>query len=261
MSYECQDSCYTEIQKLSSRGGANNLILLSIAMPSGAYYEYMIFEKGKINQKGETDWIFYGSIRSGAQQYDAPEYRIIRNGDKVWFVLNELWGRGSDYVLYGERWYELRKGVKEVLSYPEHGHLARPDLEFTRDFKLVSSNGVTMPSEQEIQVKLLITYKMGSNHTRELFTKAQHVAYSWDSQAGKYVFNKAKSGVSDEELEDIYMPDGLPLEEILQYNFPEFKAIASESDRKEKEWLTKLMGEIEDSPEKQELQTMLKQHK
>ncbi len=261
ISYVCKDSCFTEIERIGSGGETNNLVLLGIGMPWAAYYEYLIFEKRKTNQGGKASWIFWGSIQSVAQQYAAPEYRTIRNGDKAWFVLNELWGRGSDYVLYGERWYELKKGMKEVLSYPEHGHLARFDLELGRDFKLNSSHSATMPSEQEVRIDFLIMYKMGSNHSRKLFTKKQGITYNWNPQASEFEFNKAKSDISEDELKAIYLPEGLPLEEILQYNFSEFKAIVLEGDKREKEWLTKLMEAIEDSLEKSELQIMLKQHK
>jgi hypothetical protein len=114
--YNINCRCKTEIIKIDMPGNSNPYVILRICYAGETDCGYFLFKK-------ESDWNYLGLAESVLNQYKPPQHKIVKSGNTLWLVIRELWGRGTGFLQYGERWYALNDtGVKEVLSYPVSGH-------------------------------------------------------------------------------------------------------------------------------------------
>jgi hypothetical protein len=112
---DCPGICKAETIEIVSEGN-EGYVLLRIGYWGETHRGFLLFKK-------ENGWKYLGLAESVAMRYGPSQYKIVKNGDAQWLVIKELWGTGTGFLQYGERWYGLGdRGVKEVLSYPVSGH-------------------------------------------------------------------------------------------------------------------------------------------
>jgi hypothetical protein len=263
MAYQCSEGCHPEIQRIPAGKGKAKLFLLKVGIEFGDYYEFFFFEKKRTRSNQQAEWKFWGSVDSSGQRYGPPRYRFIVNHDQPYFVLNELWGRGSDFALWGERWYELQDGTpNQIIAYPERGSLGRPDfdqpgLSLLRKFKAASVSVNPFQKNESAEIEYKVSYKIGESYKQRLLTKRQTARYVWNRRKREFILDEARSGLSEREMEEIYNAEGLDPEAVLQYNLRELQAVALRGGSGKKEWLRQFLENVADSSEKSLLQKAL----
>src|SRR6266571_5642807 len=114
--YDCPGNCQAEIINGPVNDSDSSYVILRVCYAGGADCWYLAFRK-------EQQWRYVGITESLNNQYESPQHRLEESQSKKWLVIKELWSRGTGFLQYGERWYELSDaGVREVLSYPVSGH-------------------------------------------------------------------------------------------------------------------------------------------
>jgi hypothetical protein len=253
MSYRCKGDCEAETFDVDMGAGKERAVALRISYKDGQDHQYLFFKRAK-SDSGDETWQFIGNIPA----HGPPEYRIERGDDRTWFLMKELRGRQS----YAEVWYEINgKGVREVLSYPIQGqslfcrnNLARTyaTLLFRHDFE----NGIyTVP------IQFILTYHItdcGKKEGARLFAKGQKAYFVWDEGKQRFVLDKTRSEVTEEELGGVYSNERLSGEKLIEHNFAELLKIAKTGDAEQKRWLRTFLNEVKDGPQKLALQQAFK---
>lgn len=250
MAYKCKGDCEAEIFDVD----VGKTVALRISYKSGASHQYLFFKRAKPDSTDEG-WQFIGNFPA----HGPPEYRIERGDNRTWFLIKEPQGREA----YNEAWYEIReKDVIKVLSYPIQGqntycqnNLSRTyaTLLFRHDFE----NGIyTVP------VQFIVTYNIADCNKKDgarLFAKGQKAYYVWDENKQRFILDKSRSDVTDEELSSVYNNERLNSEKLIEYNFAELSKIAKSGDPEQKRWLRDFLKSVKDSPQKITLQQALQQ--
>ncbi len=152
--------------------------------------------------------------------------------------------------------------MREVLSYPIQGqslfcqnNLMRTyaTLLFRHDFE----NGIyTVP------IQFILTYHITDCNKKEgttLFAKGQKAYYIWDDNKQRFILDKSRSEVTEEELSSVYNNERLSGEKLIEHNFAELSKIAKLGDPEQKRWLRVFLNSLKDSPQKLALQQALKE--
>jgi hypothetical protein len=249
MNYRCKDDCEAETFDVEASGEKEKTVALRISYKDGISHQYLFFKKAQSNSTDEA-WQFIGNLPA----HGPPEYRIERGDNKTWFLIKELRRRAS----YDEVWYEIKeKEVREVLSYPIQGqdtscqnNLSRTytTLLFRNDF----DNGIyTVP------IQFIVTFDITDCNKKDggrLFAKGQKAYYVWDENKQRFILDKSRSDVTEEELSGLYR---LNNEKLIEYNFAELSKIAKSGNPEQKRWLRDFLKSVRDSPQKINLQQAL----
>jgi hypothetical protein len=250
MSYRCKGDCEAETFDIDP----GRTVALRISYKDGNSHQYLFFKRTKSDSTDEA-WQFIGNI----PVHGPPEYRIEKGDDRTWFLMKELRGR----EVYAEVWYEIKeKEVREVLSYPIQGqsvfcqnNLMRTygTLLFRHDFE----NGIyTVP------IQFILTYHITDCNKKEgarLFAKGQKAYYVWDDGRQRFILDKSRSEVTEEELVSVYNNERLSGEKLIENNFAELSKIAKTGDPEQKRWLRIFLNSLKDSPQKLALQQAFKE--
>ncbi|HKS41332.1 MAG TPA: hypothetical protein VJX74_12035 [Blastocatellia bacterium] len=250
MSYRCKGDCEAETFDIDP----GKTVALRISYKDGNSHQYLFFKRTKSDSTDET-WQFIGNIPA----HGPPEYRIEKGDDRTWFLMKELRGREA----YAEVWYEIKeKEVREVLSYPIQGQSVFCQNNLTRTygtllFRHDFENGIyTVP------IQFILTYHITDCNKKEgarLFAKGQKAYFVWDDGKQRFILDKSRSEVTEEELGSVYNNERLSGEKLIEHNFAELSKIAKFGDSEQKRWLRIFLNSLKDSPQKLALQQALKE--
>jgi hypothetical protein len=174
-------------------------VVLKISFAAFLYdCRYLVFKRVESGAAEEL-WRFQGYFDSSPDQhYEPTEQRVETGTGRTWFVVKELWGRGSGVILYGERWYELSdKPPREVLSYPEGGYCVLLAGSIGREFSSVV-NHRAIDGIYRIGVVFGVSYSIYGDHP--LFSRRQRAYYVWNDDQGTFLLDEARSEVSAKEI-------------------------------------------------------------
>lgn len=249
MSYRCKGDC--EAETFDVDGG--RIVALRISYKDGKAHEYLFFKKAEADSTGEA-WQFIGSINA----HGPPEYRIERGDDRTWFLIKELRGR----EVYSEAWYEIKETeVREVLSYPIQGRSVFCENNLTRTYATLLFRHDFENGIYTVPVQFVITYDITDCSKTEgarLFAKGQKAYYVWDDRTQRFILDKSRSEVTEQELSSAYNGERLIGEKLIEYNFAELSRIAKSGDPEQKRWLRNFLTAVKDGPQKLALRQALK---
>jgi hypothetical protein len=264
MTYRCDGNCDAETFDIDTKDNERGkVVALKISLGSGGFYQYLIFRMVQTDSAKE-EWRFIGNINSSDQQYGPPAHRIESADDRSWFVIRELWGRGSGAVGYGDVWYEIRQGeVKQVLSYPVEGHDTPCQKHLGRTFKSILLRYGQENGAYTVPVQFLVSYDISgcsrADESRPLFTRSQKAYYVWNVEKDKFALDKSRSDITEGEINTVFQVEGLTYKKFVEYNFNELLEITKRGDAEQKDWLRTVLTNLPDGKHKAELQMMLQQ--
>ncbi len=195
--YDCPGNCNAEIIDVSVSNGKSDYVILRVCYRGEADCRYLAFKK-------EREWKYVGIAESSNNQYQPPQHRIVKYESERWLVIRELWGRGTGFLQYGERWCELSDdGPREVLSYLVSGHSAQGDPE---DYEFKSE--VSTLNEQPI-FAIDIHYSVlsdGSDASEIRWLKSHKfdLLFEWNVIEKRFVLNESKSKLPKSENDPIF---------------------------------------------------------
>ncbi len=236
-------------------------VALKISFEASYYYRYLIFRK-KDSDRNKDDWKFLGAVESPLQRYGSPKHRIEIGDGRTWFVVRELWGRGSGMIAYGDVWYEIKEGkVERVAAYPVEGHNIPCQGLLGRSYKTVLLRHDLDSGIYTIPVQFIVSYNISDcdkgKDSPPLFSRSQKANFVWDSAQEKFILDKSRSDVTELEIDTVYNNEGLTYEKFVEYNFDDLLEIARGKDVKKKEWLKQFLRELKESRFKTALQQAL----
>jgi len=236
-------------------------VALKISFEASHYYQYLIFRK-KDPDRNKDDWKFLGAVESPLQQYGSPKHRIEIGDGRTWFVVRELWGRGSGMIAHGDVWYEIQEGkVERVAAYPVEGHNIPCQGHPGRSYKTVLLRHDLDGGVYTIPVQFIVSYNISDcdkgNNSPPLFSRSQKANFVWDSAQEKFILDKSRSDVTETEINTVYNNEGLTHEKFVEYNFDDLLEIARGKDVKKKQWLKQFLMELKESRFKTALQQAL----
>jgi hypothetical protein len=250
MSYRCKGDCEAETFDLD----VGRTVALRISYKDGNSHQYLFFKRAKSDSTDEA-WQFIGNINA----HGPPVYRIEKGDDRTWFLMKELRGREA----YSEVWYEIKeKEVREVLSYPIQGQSVFCQNNLTRTYASLLSRHDFENGIYTVPIQFIVTYQITDCNKKEvapLFAKGQQAYYVWDDNKQRFILDKSRSEVTEEELSSLYNDERLSGEKLIEHNFAELSKIASAGDREQKRWLRIFLNSVKDSPQKLALQQALKE--
>lgn len=256
LSYKCNGNCEADTFVINYWGG--KAIAAKISYTGGDYYQYLIFKNAR---PGENTWRFLGHFDSSGQRYGSPEHRVETWHKKSWIVIKELWGRGSGFVLYGEKWYQIDDtAIKKVFAYPASGHVSSYLEKRGREtgsmlLDVEDSNGTL-----SIKIQFSVSYNFGDDPVQQLFFKEQHGYFRWDSKSKKFVFDSSRSQVTESELDKVFGYDeSMDEKDFVEYNYQELLEMATRGNEIQKGWLSRYLDNVPDSPQKSALRQALEQ--
>lgn len=192
--YDCPGTCKAEIINASLNAGKADYVVLRICYAGEADCWYLAFKK-------EQQWKYLGIAQSLDNRYEPPKHRIEKSQSEQWLVIKELWSRGTGFLQYGERWYELSDGgLREVLSYPVSGHRVQGDAE---DYELKST---LLTRHEQRSFALNVNYLVftdGSPTKRWRLSHKHELLFVWDGGAKKFVLDVRKSKLPNSETDPI----------------------------------------------------------
>lgn len=110
--YDCNGTCDARFVP-----GSGRYRILRISYAGEADCWYLVFSRYR------AEWRLLGTVSTLDNRYRPPRERIEQIGRREFLVINELWGRGTGVLGYGERWYLLHNGrPTNALAYPVMGH-------------------------------------------------------------------------------------------------------------------------------------------
>ncbi|MCP4373584.1 MAG: hypothetical protein GY797_36590 [Deltaproteobacteria bacterium] len=213
-------------------------------------WQYLLF------RKDEIEWKALGNIDLAMQKYSVePSYRVIAsNQQDIWLVVRSLTGSGTGFSLYEEIWYRLTgEELEEVLRYPVGGTIALPG-----GFASLELDGEVGPHWQNgdtytIAISFEPSYwGHGEKGEYPLFSMKQMAYYNWSPEHNRFLLNLEESEITQEQIDREFY---YYYEDLLKYSntYEKLIELARSGGKKQKEWLTKLLEDVDDSPEKENL--------
>jgi hypothetical protein len=254
--------CTAETFELETADEARRkTVALKISFEAGYYYQYLIFRQSDPD-RNKDDWKFLGGVESPLQQYGPPKHRIETGDGRTWFVVRELWGRGSGMIAYGDVWYEIKEGkVERAVAYPVEGHNIPCLSALGRSYKTILLRHELENGVYTIPVQFIVSYNIShcdkGNDSPPLFAKNQKAYFMWDSAKEKFVLDVSRSDITEAEIETVYNNEELSHEEFVEYNFDDLLKLARGTDLKKKEWLKQFLTGLKESRLKTALQQAL----
>jgi|GEM_PF-4634237 len=195
--YDCPGDCNAEIIDVSVSDGKSDYVILRLCYRGEADCRYLAFKK-------EQEWKYVGITASSNNQYQPPQHRIEEYESERWLVIRELWGRGTGFLQYGERWCELSdNGPRDVLSYPVSGHSAQGDPE---DYEFKSE--VSTLNEQTVfAIDVHYTVLSDGSDPNESRRRKSHkldLLFEWNVTEKRFVLNESKSKLPKSENDPIF---------------------------------------------------------
>src|SRR5262249_5305163 len=218
---------------------------------------YLVFREDAVGG-ADSLWTFVGYFDCAGQHYYPPDERVEAGFGRVWFVVQEVWERGSGISLFGENWYEISdKPPREVLSYPKSGHNFNFPILDRKFWTDVKSHGLA-DGVHRVDVWFGANYTF--NGERDLFSKMQIAHYSWNEERHRFTLEKAGSDndVSEEQLNSIYTIDSFNDDKFVMYALPNLLRLATNGSTEQKDWLTEFLDNLKNSPEKRKLLDAMK---
>ena len=254
--------CTAETFELTTADEARRkAVALKISFEAGDYYQYLIFRQSDPGQS-KDDWKFLGGLESPLQRNGPPKHRIEIGDGRTWFVVRELWGRGSGMIAYGDVWYEIKEGkVERVVAYPVEGHNNPCRGGLGRSYKTILLRHELENGVYTIPVQFIVSYNIShcdkGNDSPPLIAKSQKAYFVWDGAEEKFILDASRSDVTEAEIKTVYNNEGLSHEKFVEYNFDELLNVAGGDDLKKKEWLKQFLTDLKESRFKTALQRAL----
>jgi len=196
-SYDCPGNCRAEIINASVNGSNARYVILRICYAGETDCWFLAFKK-------EQQWKYVWIIESLNNQYEPPQHRIEKYQSEQWLVIKELWGRGTGFLQYGERWFGLSDaGLREALSYPVSGYSVQGDAE-DYEFKAKVSN---QSDQRGFAIDARYTVFTESHHSAEmrwLSSRKHELRFAWDAAAKRFVLDESKSKLPKSGTDPIF---------------------------------------------------------
>ena len=194
---DCPGDCEAELIDASLDDGQAGSLVLRICYAGGSDCWYLAFKKERPRK-------YLGIAQSLDNQYEPPQHRIEKARSERWLVIKELWGRGTGFLQYGERWYEFTDaGLKEVLSYPVSGHSVQGSAD---DYEL-KSNISTRSDEREgfgVEIYcLLFTGDLEAAKRRGRSPDKPYLRFAWSDVEKRFVLDESRSKLPKSETDPI----------------------------------------------------------
>lgn len=260
--YNCRGGCEAETFELETADEARRkTVALKISFEAADYYAHLIFRK-KDHDQGKDDWTFLGRIETPPQRDGPPRHRVETGDGRTWFVVREMWGRGSGVIAYGDVWHEIKEErVEQVVAYPVEGHNTPCPTALGRSYKTVLLRHDLENGVYTIPVQFIVSYNIADcgkgNDSQPLFARSQKAYFVWDAGRGKFVLDTSRSDVTQKELDTVYRLEGLSHEKFVEYNLDDLLKIAGGNDSKKKEWLRQFLTGLKASSFKTALRRAL----
>jgi hypothetical protein len=194
---DCPGTCKAEVIQIDSDSGQDNLFIVRVTYAGEAYCWFLVVEK-------ESDLRLAGVVESLENQYKPPQHRIVKHGAQRWLVIMELCGRGSGFVNYVERWYQInRQAPKEVLSYGVSGHSVQGE---TSDYEFSSK----VYEHDEGNYRIVVQYKLLTEPVYEpdlewRLSQKHKACFVWDSELEQFILDRARSDLGKSEESPIIL--------------------------------------------------------
>jgi hypothetical protein len=235
------------------------LVVLKIVAMGGAIRRYLIFRKEHSTQAKISPWKILGNIDILDNKYEGSPHqkyhRIIVMGNHIWLLLRNLANRGTGVYQINEAWYRIDiKKPKKVVEYAVEG--------YSHIFGDVSERNFSTkveryrPMKRGYQVEIQYSARYGGNKTR--FSKKQMAIYNWKRGSGIFTLDKARSELSEEEIEDVFNTGCIPHDRFLTYNYAELEQIAKYGSAVQKRWLKECSSRMENHSKKLILEKLLR---
>ena len=270
---ECEAKTYR--RELDNRPGREVILELS---RSWDVRRFLVYTKVSSSRR----WKLLGYIDHDFNRYWMAKQRVVRAFGRNWLVIRGQEGSGSGYSLYGETWYRVTaEKVHRVLHYPVDGHTAPWPTGVGWDFKgRVISNRSRNADVLDVRYKVAYEFLDYFEHRFDkLFANRHHVYYVRDTRTNKFVFDSARSNISETELNAIAGIESEDEPEVgtaiggstfytqseattiynggyqvfLKYNSRSLLKIAAGRDARRKQWLRGFLKDCEASSEKKAL--------
>ncbi|MCI0486700.1 MAG: hypothetical protein L0229_08880 [Blastocatellia bacterium] len=261
----CYGGCEAETFNIEIEGLApGRTVALKISFKEVFFHQYLIFRRENSDSTGVEKWLFIGNIDSRDQRYGLPTHRLETGDDRTWFVVRELWGRGSSVTAQGEKWYEIKeRKLKHVLRYPVEGYTRPCYGNPGRSYKSILIRHGAVNGVYTVPVQYLVSYNISEcdrgKDSLPLFTKAQKAYFVWSAEEERFILDKSQSDITKKELGSVYHIEEFSDEEFVEYNFSELSEIARSGDAERRDWLRQFLTRVQDSPRKTVLQQALQQ--
>lgn len=209
----------------------------------------------------QDEWKLIGYVDIADQQYGPSEYQIVNGKPMKWLVVKELTGRGTGVSTYEDRWYEIKPGaLKSLLNYVSRGHDINNQLgDRTFSAKMTAFNDKEIAVEYTVEWTSIFFEELPDY--KDAISQSKKAYYTWDNLKGQFVYNKSKSEISEQEIEEVYSFDTINDDLYFKYTFPNLKEIAEKGTPEQKKWLALVLDKLVDSSQKRQLQTLLEQNK
>lgn len=234
------------------------LVVLKIDAMGGVSRRYLIFRQTYTSPALTNAWQILGNIDILDSKYEGSPhqqyYRVITMGNQVWLLLRSLGGSGTGVYQIDETWYQIAAGKpKQALEYAVEGYFSNDNV-CARTFSATVNSCYPLNGNYRVEIQHKVSY----GDRRGEFSKKQLAIYDWSNETGSFIFNKARSDITEEEKEDIFNTGFFSDDKFITYNFTKLKQIARRGSVGQRRWLKEALSRMESEPRKSELENLLK---
>jgi hypothetical protein len=210
---------------------------------------------------GPGAWRFAGAYAPFVK-YFQPEHRLVRFGEKPFFIATRQGEAGTGLSTKVEDWIDLtREQFEPVLSFTSEGRMTPLPEGIER-----TAGGLVAALDTEPAERITVAFHIGfaavlrAGETVPLGTRTDDVAYV-RAASGRFEIDPSRSTASPQDVETFYndLDSKFSGAEFLKFHLKGLTAVASGRDAKARRWLTEYLQSCPDTPESKRLKALLRQ--
>jgi hypothetical protein len=213
-------------------------------------------------QENQSMWQYTGAYTAFRKNYPS-RYEVSRVGGKPFLRVSIQGANGSNWDSEMEEWFDLsQKTFEPVFGFTVQGTENRMGFGVSR-----SVQAIAISDGSADEIKLRVRIRFSAYHETDLGSVDYDATYARESSSEDFTLRAVQPTLEHglkitasqfEALANIVTDDGITAEQLMSYVMPRLREIASGTDTDAKGWLESILSFSKDTPEKRELEAILK---